>query len=263
MNRMADFDGITLARTAFGGRDSLGVLESAARIEPLGQRMQPDLWANVGFPELAATVRRLYSACGWSEGPESRTARTVAVAGGHDGDGSSSISWALAIATAHDFTGDVVLVECDLLHPSFRGDLGLRDGPGLGDLLAAPEQGAASLETALCPTRLMNLWLLPAGQRSPNPSRLLRSGRMADVFAELRRRFAFVILDLPSVLRNSEAAAVGRLADGVVVVLRAGSTDERSAKQTLHLLSGASVRGVVLNRWRPATPSAVRRLVAS
>jgi len=110
---------------------------------------------------------------------------------------------------------------------------------------------------------MMNLWILPAGERAQNPSRLLRSARMVEVFGELCRRFAFVVVNLPSLLRNSEAATVAQLADNVVVVLRAGTIDQRAAQQTLHLLADASLRGVVLNRWRPATPAALRRLVAA
>jgi len=260
---MADFDGITLARTAVRGHDYPAIEEALRSNAHLGQRHQPDLWAKVGFSELAATVRRLYSACGWTEGMDSAAAQSVAIAGSRDGDGSSSISWALAIATAHDYARDVVLVECDLLRPTFRDDLGLREGPGLCDILAAEPGTAPSLEAALCPTRMMNLWILPAGERTQNPSRLLRSARMADLLGELCQRFAFVVVNLPSVLQNSEAATVAQLVDSVVVVVRAGAIDERSAQQTLDLLSPARVRGVVLNRWHPATPPALRRLVAA
>jgi Mrp family chromosome partitioning ATPase len=259
---MADFDGITLAKTAYRSRDYLCDVEELPPSR-MGQRNQADPWAKAGVPDLAPTVRRLYRACGWTEASASRPGRSVAIAGSHDGDGSSSISWALAIATAHDYVGDVVLVECDLLRPSFRADLGLREGPGLSQLLAGDEQTGPSLDDSLCPTRMMNLWVLPAGERAENPSRLLRSQRMTEVFGELCKRFAFVVVNLPSVQRNSEAATVAQLADSVVVVVRAGSIDERGAQQTLDLLAGSSVRGVVLNRWHPATPSALRRLVTS
>jgi Mrp family chromosome partitioning ATPase len=218
---------------------------------------------SLGLPGLADAIRRLYDACSWTEQGESDKAHTVAIASALEGDGSSSISWALAIATAHDYSGEVLLLECDLLHPSFRRDLGLRDGPGLADLLTQESLSESDLDAALCPTRMMNLSLLPAGGRWENPSRLLRLPRMPMLLSELQRRFAFVIMDLPPVLKSSEATDLARLADGVIVVLRAGSTDERVAGQMLRLLSGASIRGAVLNRWRPSTPSMLRRLVAT
>ena len=260
---MADIDGITLAKTAFTKQRYPRPVSQLPPVQRIGQRGQPDPWARAGFADLAATVRHLYTACGWTEGLESNLAHSLAIVGSHDGDGSSSISWALAIAAAHDFVGEVVLVECDLHHPTFRKDLGLREGPGLSQLLASGETEVLDIDAHLCATRMMNLRVLPAGNAPENPSRLLRSPRMADVLMNLREHFSFVILNLPSVLRNSEAATVAQLVDSTVVVIRAGTIDERTAQQTIDLLVGANVRGAILNRWHPTTPSALRRLVAS
>ena len=215
-----------------------------------------DLWHDLGYPDLANTVRRLCTQCGWTH-VSTETGRTMAIASAVEGEGKSSLARAVAISMAQDHTGSVLLVECNLLRPTLTEDFGLGDGPGLREVLA----GGADADSALRPTRLPNLWLLPAGGPHDNPSRLLRSTAMSSFVKEARNSFAFVVLDLPAILKSSDATVLAELADGVVFVVRAGATDERAVQQALQLLSGATLHGVVLNRWRSAVPDLVRRII--
>jgi succinoglycan biosynthesis transport protein ExoP len=224
------------------------------------RKPRADLWSDAGFPELANAVREICMFCGWTQVAEGE-GRTLAVASARDREGKSSLAWALAIATAQDTAADVALVECDLIHSVLGADIGAQNRSGLSEILEAETDLVTDLAAAMNPTGLPNLSLLAAGRGTQNPSRLLRSARMLGILSELQRRFAFVILDLPSLLKSSEAAALSRIANGVVLVVRAGVTDEREVQRSLHLLSGANIHGVVLNRWRPATPRSLRRLV--
>lgn len=218
--------------------------------------LQPDLWGELGDAGLANTVRRIYTLCGWAQdhhGPGQVLAVTSAVSG----EGKSSTARAVAIATARDHRRDVLLLECDLLNPNISDDFGAEAGPGLTEILG----GAAGLDEGLRPTGIPNLWLLPAGARHENPARLLRSGEMSTLLDEVRRRFAFVIVDLPAVLATSDAAVLARQADGAVFVVRANTTDQRAIHQALQLLSGVALHGVVLNRGQSKMPDIVRRIV--
>jgi Mrp family chromosome partitioning ATPase len=135
----------------------------------------------------------------------------------------------------------------------------MEGSPGLAEVLS----GACDLDTALRTSGLPNLMLLPAGSATLHPSRLLRSQATADLLATLRERFAFIVLDLPAVLRSSDAAVLAEMADGVVFVVRAGGTDQGDVEGGLSLLSGAHLHGVVLNRWRSSMPGFVRRMFES
>src|SRR5207302_8426063 len=91
--------------------------------------------------------------------------------------------------------------------------------------------------------------------------RLLRSPRMAKVVAAMESSFAFVVLDLAAVLTSSDAAVLARCTDGVVFVVRAGATNQRAVQRALWLLAGATIHGVVLNRWRSSIPTLLRPTV--
>jgi Mrp family chromosome partitioning ATPase len=84
---------------------------------------------------------------------------------------------------------------------------------------------------------------------------------MQTVLSEARDRFAFTVMDLPAVLESSDAAVLARQTDGVVLVVRAGSTNQRSVQQAIQLLSGVPLHGVVLNRRRSRVPGLIRRLM--
>jgi capsular exopolysaccharide synthesis family protein len=217
-------------------------------------RQEP--WLELGYPDLANAVRRICTLCGWTLA-STGTGQTLAITSALEREGKSSLARAVAIAMARDHTESVLLLECNLLRPSLSEDFGLPSSPGLSEVLA----DEASLDDALCPTELPNLQVLPAGAPFSNPSRLLRSPEMSAVLEEVRKRFPFAVVDLPAVLKSSDAAVLARQADGVVVVVRAGSTDMRAVQQAHQLLAGAKLHGVVLNQWRSAVPEVVRRVM--
>lgn len=214
------------------------------------------LWRDLGSPELVDTVRRIYTLCGYERG-QAGAGQALAVTSSVEREGKSSIARALAIAIAQDHDSDVLLLECDLVRPSLSSDFGLGEAPGLVEVLS----GEVDLAEGLHRSALPNLWILPGGGAHDSPSRLLRSMAMDAVIQEARTRFSHIIVDLPAVLRSSDAAVLAQLVDGVVLVVKTGSTDQRAVQQSLQLLAGAQLHGIVLNRWRSRIPKIIRRLV--
>ena len=93
------------------------------------------------------------------------------------------------------------------------------------------------------------LYLLPSGGLPPNPAELLGGNRMREFMAELGGQFELLVLDTPPLLAAADGAILGTEADGVVVVVKAGSTELSAARQAVSQLSsvGAKVVGAVLN----------------
>jgi capsular exopolysaccharide synthesis family protein len=230
-----------------------GAIPPTPYVVPPASRNEP--WRDLGFPDLANTLRRIYTLCGWTQALED-DGRTLGITSAVEGEGKTSLAHALAIMMAQDHTGDVLLLECDLFRPSLAADRAADAGPGLSDILA----GELTLEDVLRPTELPNLKLLPAGTQHNNPSRLLRSAAMTELLEQARAQFAFTVLDLPAILRSSDTAVLGRFADGLLLVVRAGHTDRRAVQQALQLLAGVNLHGVVLNRWRSTVPDVIRRI---
>jgi Mrp family chromosome partitioning ATPase len=75
------------------------------------------------------------------------------------------------------------------------------------------------------------------------------------VITQLRSRFGLIVLDLPAVLNSTDTQVLSRLADQVVLVVRAGVTPAKLVRQALDELSEDTVLGVVLNDSQVDLPS--------
>jgi Mrp family chromosome partitioning ATPase len=72
---------------------------------------------------------------------------------------------------------------------------------------------------------------------------------MRKVLSSLSEAFDLIVVDTPPLLAASDGAILSTIADGVVVVLRAGSTESDAAQQAIQQLQGVGARvvGAVLN----------------
>jgi Mrp family chromosome partitioning ATPase len=59
-----------------------------------------------------------------------------------------------------------------------------------------------------------------AGRNPPNPVELLSSAKMAKMLDRLRQNYDYIILDLPPVGEVTDALAVAKLTDGMLLVVR-------------------------------------------
>jgi receptor protein-tyrosine kinase len=73
---------------------------------------------------------------------------------------------------------------------------------------------------------------------------------MRDRFAELRKEFDFLIIDAPPLSRYADAIALGRLSDGIVLILEAGSTRRDAALAAVEHVRSSRIQvlGAVLNK---------------
>jgi capsular exopolysaccharide synthesis family protein len=91
--------------------------------------------------------------------------------------------------------------------------------------------------------------VLTTGTLPPNPAELLGSDRMRTLLREMEESFDNIILDSPPLNVVTDAAILGTLADGVIVVARAGVTTGDGLSFALELLRNvrAKIIGTVLN----------------
>jgi non-specific protein-tyrosine kinase len=90
--------------------------------------------------------------------------------------------------------------------------------------------------------------VLPSGLLPPNPSELLGSNRMVDLVSQLRATYDVVLIDTPPLLPVTDAAVLAPRADGVLLLVRHGSTavqDVLAAKDALHAVSGRILGSVL------------------
>ena len=80
---------------------------------------------------------------------------------------------------------------------------------------------------------------------------MLYSPRLAELLRAVRMQFDTVLIDTPPVLSMPDARVVARLADSVVLVVRANRTTREAASIACQRFAddGTLVLGAVLNDW--------------
>jgi|SRR5579864_5144393 len=206
------------------------------------------------FPGADELFRGIYTRAGMGFSSE-----VVAICSAIAGEGKTTVALGMAVTIAQDFPDRrVVLVETDIQRGVLAEDFDLLASPGLVDCVVSRE----SIQTAIQPTFLENLHIVPVGGTGPDVvGRPLRSSRMAEILEDLRQGYELVILDLPPILANSDAVLLTDLADSAICVVRSGVTPMSMVSKAVEQIESAKLRGVVLNGSQSTLPGWLLRLV--
>ncbi len=130
-----------------------------------------------------------------------------------------------------------ILVDCDLRRPSLHALFDLEAEPGLTNYILGETEELPLQETAV-----ENLWLLPSGQKPPNPADMLGSQKLDQIISTLVDKADIVLFDAPPVIAVTDAAVLGVKVDGVLLVLTAGKTRRDHAERAKETLEKAKIR---------------------
>ena len=173
--------------------------------------------------------------------------RCVMITSATGGEGKTTLSAHLAARCANAGT-TTLLIDADMRRASLGRLLDVPAGPGLGDVLA----GDAELDDVLITVQAGGFHFLSAGLPGRDPSRVLRSTRLAELIGRLRQTYDLVIIDTPPILPVADALIMGRWADGAVMAARYDASRlplvERANRQLA--VAGIPVLGVVVNGVR-------------
>jgi capsular exopolysaccharide synthesis family protein len=172
-----------------------------------------------------------------------RTVRAIIVTSPAKGDGKSLTAANLALTMAQEFHQRVLLVDCDLRRPSVARMFGLSEAPGVSEVL----MGAADVDSALVHLPDQHLTVMQAGTPAVQPAELLGSAAMRRLLDGLRTRFDRIIIDMPPVAPLADVHVLSPIADGVLMVVRAGITPKPAIERALSGLDMTKVLGLVLN----------------
>ena len=163
--------------------------------------------------------------------------------------GATTTAGNLAIALAQSGR-KVILIDADLRRPKLHAIFNVSNIGGLSSVLT----GEVDYNTALIPTDIENLQLLPAGAPVMNPSELIGSSMMGAFLKQLRDLADYVIIDAPSPATFADGAVLASISDATLLVLRAGQVPDGTAEAQVRARldkAQAHVLGLVLNDIEP------------
>jgi capsular exopolysaccharide synthesis family protein len=215
------------------GRASAASSTPAAHLVSL---VAPDSFEAEQYRILRNAVERRHAAQGLA---------AVAVTSPSGGEGKTTTAINLAGALAQAAEQRVLLVEADLRRPGVIAQL--RMAPTRFGLAEAITDSAPPLDELCQPVPGFNLWVLPAGRPAMAPYEILRSPRVADLLAEARRRYDYLIIDTPPVIPCPDYRLLEPSIDGVILVVAADKTPREMMDTALDVLDRPKTLGVIFN----------------
>jgi receptor protein-tyrosine kinase len=143
----------------------------------------------------------------------------------------------------------VLLIDGDLRCPRLGRLFGLQFASGLSDVLLDGGSGTVTLNSVIRPSTVPGLYVLPGGSEPGNISKLLHSSDLDSLLESARSEYDFVLIDTPPMVGMADARLLGRVADGVILISRAGETSPEQLGEARQRLvdDGTPVIGTILN----------------
>lgn len=170
--------------------------------------------------------------------PDEGEGRVVGITSPVQNEGKSLTACNIAYAFAE--AGEkVLLLEADLRKPTIAKKLGLTKSLGFTNMLVSRVDLTEIIQKSeFAP----GLDVITSGDIPPNPSELLSSNRMTQILAELRKKYTYIVVDLPPVTVVSDALAVSKNLDGIAIVVRAGVSEKKLLDEAMRQLRMVNVR---------------------
>lgn len=197
----------------------------------------------------ATELRRIYSNLKSKNDGDSQS---VLITSAMIGEGKSLTSSYLAITVANLTQLKVVLVDFDLRRPKIHEYFNVGSRPGMTDII----KGELKVKTAARKSSIPNLQIISSGAATKVVGELIDQADLSTIIQELKFYFDFVVIDSPPVIPVSDPLLIGDNVDGVIMVVRAGSTQKEVVKRAINLLKNASINvyGAVVNDYEDVLP---------
>ena len=173
----------------------------------------------------------------------SQRLRTLLVTSAVPGEGKTFVTANLAQAIVRQPDRRALIIDADLRCARLHLPLGAPAAPGLTEYL----RGEADEMAVIQHGQEGNLCFIAGGNEVTDPSELLSNGRLKKLLDRVAPVFDWVILDSPPCVPVADASILAAMCDGVLLVVRSGSTPSHIAERARLELKENNVVGVVLN----------------
>jgi capsular exopolysaccharide synthesis family protein len=173
-------------------------------------------------PAIAESCRAILTSILFSD-EVARVPQIIVITSAASGEGKTTLATHLAASLAR-MKRRVLLIDGDLRRPQLHTLFGVPNTYGLSDLLALQTDNTDLIGYVAQATSVPGVHLLAAGPTDANALDMLYSSGTLNLLTNARREFDTIIIDTPPMTDLPDARILGRMSDGVVLVVKAGVT---------------------------------------
>ena len=158
-------------------------------------------------------------------------------------EGKTTMAANLALTMAN-LDNKVLLVDADLRKPAQHKIWQLPNNIGFSNVL----EDRLNIEDAVHQVS-PNLQVLTSGDKDTNPANVLNSPYLESFFEEIESIYDFIIVDTAPITVAADVSILGKLADGIVFVVRPGVSRSNAIKMASGILENANqnILGLIIN----------------
>ncbi len=165
------------------------------------------------------------------------------------GEGKTTIAANLAAVLGNSEKRTIIL-SLDLRRPKLHSIFGISNKSGMSTILA----GKDDLKEVIWEhQQIKNLDIVPSGPIPPNPSDLIESRKMEEIFETLRKDYDYIIIDSPPMASVTDAILLMKNADASLIVFRSEYSEKEYVKNLNETVEMYHLKhiGLILNGVKP------------
>jgi capsular exopolysaccharide synthesis family protein len=176
-------------------------------------------------------------------------AHQIVVTSAEPGDGKTTTLANLAACYAQAGKR-TFLIDADLRRPGLTALMNMRGPRGLSEVLRSEADVSQLAPLHIQASGVDGMDILPSGPRPQDPAELLASPRFSQLLAWAETVYDLILIDSPPTLATTDTAIIGRLIDGVVVVVQPVKNRRRLVTRVVERLElmKIPILGMVVNR---------------
>ncbi|MBI4843134.1 MAG: polysaccharide biosynthesis tyrosine autokinase [Nitrospirae bacterium] len=138
----------------------------------------------------------------------------------------------------------VLIIDADIFKPRIAKILKVDHQTGVSDYI----NGSVSAENIIRKAGVPNLHVIPGGLIPPNPADIIGSEKFKTLINSVKDDYDIVIIDAPPLSAALEVSSLGSAIDGIVLIVKAGSTSRAITRKVLDVLRAGrgNILGVIL-----------------
>ncbi len=178
-----------------------------------------------------------------------REARRIVISSAEPGDGKTTVLANLAVSYAQS-DKRTLLIDADLRRPGLTTLMDMRGVDGLSGVIRGSDDVVGMATAHIRSSGIDGLDVLSSGPRPTNPAELLANPRFSELLAWAETVYDQILIDSPPALATSDACVVGRLVDGVVMVVQPDKNRRRQVIRAAESFAALKIPllGIVVNR---------------
>lgn len=168
------------------------------------------------------------------------------------GEGKSTISTNIAIASSRNRQKPSLLIDFDLRRPKLHHIFKVDKAPGVVDAVT----NQVSFQELVKDSGFPNLKIITSGNLNESPIKIFNAQNIKAFLDTASSYYDNIIVDAPPVIPVSDPLVIGKFVDNVILVAKAGETPKRVIQRAVDMIHNVEIKisGIILNNMRNVLP---------